>query len=230
MRYFIALILFLTIFSCEKETNSVESPAPVECSFRIGEITFSQALNGAEKQVVAEDQHLVISSPPKSDYFNEPDESAQYGNAPLLLTRLDNTGPFTFTTTMVPVFTTTYDAGAIYLYIDSGHWLKFAFEQDERGNKRIVTVRTRGTSDDNNHDIISQEAIDLKVSSDGKSIGFYYSTDHATWQVVRVFKNDYPGQLWLGISAQSPWGEGNKATFSNCTLTPGSIKDFRKGE
>ncbi|HBK87968.1 MAG: DUF1349 domain-containing protein [Cyclobacteriaceae bacterium] len=230
MRHFIALILLLTIFSCKKETNSMESPAPVECSFRIGEITFSQALHGAEKQVAVEDQHLVISSPPKSDYFNEPDESARYGNAPILLTRLDNTVPFTWTATILPVFTTTYDAGAIYLYVDSGHWLKFAFEQDERGNKRIVTVRTRGTSDDNNHDIISQEAIDLKISSDGKSIGFYYSTDHTNWQVVRVFKNDYPGQLWLGISAQSPWGEGNKVTFSNCALTPGSIKDFRKGE
>lgn len=222
------LFLLLMIFGCEKKAEN-QSPAPVECSFQIGGITFTGALNGAEGLVASDDRQLVITSPAKSDYFNEPDESAQYGNAPLLLTKLDNTGPFTFTATMAPEFTTTYDAGAVYLYFDSGHWLKFAFEQDERGNKRIVTVRTRGTSDDNNHDIINQSAIDLKVSSDGKSIGFYYSIDHINWQVVRVFKNDYPGQLWLGVSAQSPWGAGNKVTFSNCTLTAGSVKDFRMG-
>jgi len=223
------LLLSLTILGCERKAVNIQSPVPVECSFQIGGIAFSGALNGAEKLVALKDGQLVITSPAKSDFFNEPDESAQYGNAPLLLTRLDNTGPFTFTATMAPQFTTTYDAGAIYLYVDSGQWLKFAFEQDERGNKRMVTVRTHGTSDDNNHDVINQSAVDLKVSSDGKSIGFYYSTDHTNWQVVRVFKNDYPAQFWLGVSAQSPWGAGNQVTFSNCTLTAGSVKDFRMG-
>ncbi len=224
------IILAVTIIGCGGNAEFSQSSAPVECSFQSGNVTFSGALNGAEKMVTLRDQQLVIASQAKSDYFNEPDESAQFGNAPILLTPLNNRQPFTWTATIQPVFATTYDAGAIYLYVDQGQWLKFAFEQDERGNKRIVTVRTRGTSDDNNHDIISQEAIDLKISSDGKSIGFYYSTDHTNWQVVRVFKNDYPDQLWLGISAQSPWGEGNKVTFSNCALTPGSVKDFRKGE
>jgi regulation of enolase protein 1 (concanavalin A-like superfamily) len=77
--------------------------------------------------------------------------------------------------------------------------------------------------------VISQSSIDLKVSSDGKSIGFYYSTDGIQWQVVRVFKNDYPEKLWLGISAQSPWGAGNTVIFSKCTFTTSSVKDFRMG-
>ena len=36
------------------------------------------------------------------------------------------------------------------------------FEQDERGKHRVVTVRTVGTSDDNNHEVIKQDNIYYK--------------------------------------------------------------------
>lgn len=36
------------------------------------------------------------------------------------------------------------------------------FEQDERGKHRVVTVRTVGTSDDNNHEVIEQDNIYYK--------------------------------------------------------------------
>jgi regulation of enolase protein 1 (concanavalin A-like superfamily) len=124
----------------------------------------------------------------------------------VLLTAIDNTKPFTFTTRVTPVLHETYDAGALYLWVREDHWLKMAMERDERGLSRIVTVRTHGTSDDNNHDAISAKSAFLRVSSDTSSIGFYYSLDGKSWQLVRVFRNDYPPRLWLGLSAQSPMG------------------------
>jgi uncharacterized protein len=59
--------------------------------------------------------------------------------------------------------------------------------------------------------------------------GFYYSLDDKTWQLIRLFGNDYPAAIWLGISAQSPLGEGTSAAFEEVSLTRQSISDFRLG-
>jgi hypothetical protein len=60
-------------------------------------------------------------------------------------------------------------------------------------------------------------------------VGFYFSTDNVTWNLARVYKNDYPEKLWLGISSQSPMGEGNLTRFENFSLIDQSVKDFRMG-
>ncbi|MBC2667586.1 DUF1349 domain-containing protein [Novosphingobium piscinae] len=193
-------------------------------------LAFDRALNGATAAPGSGRDRLVIESGEKTDFFRETDGVTSYGNAPVLLTGIDNTRPFTFTTRVTPDLAQTYDAGALYLWSDEATWLKFAFERDENGRSRIVTVRTRGTSDDNNHDVLAARSAFLRVSSDTRSLGFYYSGDGRTWQLVRVFRNDYPARLWLGLSAQSPLGRGNRAVFSSLRLTGQSVADFRKGE
>lgn len=105
-----------------------------------------------------------------------------------------------------------------------------AMERDERGAARIVTVRTNGTSDDNNHDAIRARSAWLRISSDTTSIGFYYSLDGKIWQLASVFRNDYPPHFWLRLSAQSPVGEANHVRFSQMRLTGESVRDFRAGE
>lgn len=50
-----------------------------------------------------------------------------------------------------------------------------------------------------------------------------------TYDAGALFKNDYPAKLWLGISAQSPMGNGTSATFEDLSLTSTSITDFRLG-
>ena len=69
----------------------------------------------------------------------------------------------------------------------------------------------------------------MKISSDTKTVGFYYSIDQKEWQLIRLFKNDYPKTLWVGVSSQSPMGEGNRTVFEDVTLTRTNIADFRKG-
>jgi regulation of enolase protein 1 (concanavalin A-like superfamily) len=101
--------------------------------------------------------------------------------------------------------------------------LKMAMEMDERGKTTI------GTSDDNNHDVIVEKSVSMKISSDTKTVGFYYSLDGESWQLIRLFKNDYPASIWVGISSQSPLGEGTSAVFEGVTLTRQSISDFRLG-
>ena len=117
----------------------------------------------------------------------------------------------------------------LFIFVDEKHWLKFAFEADERMNSRIVTVRTNQTSDDNNHDMIKDSIVFLKISSDTKSVGFYYSTDNKLWNLVRVFKNEFPQNIYLGVGTQSPAGNGNKTVFYGIEFSNSSVKDFRIG-
>ena len=73
-----------------------------------------------------------------------------------------------------------------------------AMEMDERQKTRMVSVRTIGTSDDNNHDVIEARSVHMRISSDTKTVGFYYSLDKKSWQLIRLFKNDYPASIWVG--------------------------------
>jgi uncharacterized protein len=173
---------------------------------------------------------IELTSGKETDFFIEPGTPPyEFANAPLLLKSVDNTKPFTFSCKTTPVHTVKYDAGMAFIFIDKKHWLKFAFEADERLNKRLVTVKTNEFSDDNNHDAIKSPSVYLKISSDTKVIGFYYSIDAKDWQLVRVFKNEYPKQIHVGIGTQSPAGLGNKSVFEAIQFTDQSVKDFRMG-
>lgn len=200
-----------------------------ECAITISGLEFTKSLNGAKSQATVEGNKLVLKSKAKSDYFNEPDGTLSYSTAPVLLTKIDNSQPFTFTAKVTPTFVDTYDAGAMYVFLNKNWWFKFAFERDELKRTRAVTVRTIETSDDNNHDVIDSTSMYMKISSDTKTIGFYYSLDKKAWQLVRLFQNDYPLETWIGVSTQSPIGNGNSTTFEEFSLTKKSIKDFRIG-
>jgi len=208
-----------------------ENPAQPgeECSVKLPAIHFTRSLNGAAHNAVSEKDVITIKSDARKDYFNDPDGKLSNATAPVLLATVDNTKPFTLTSKVTPLFKETYDAGALYIFSTEVLWHKFAFEQDERGRTRIVSVRTIETSDDNNHEVIEQGNVYLKISSDTKTVGFYFSTDNTTWNLARLYKNNYPNQIWLGVSSQSPMGDGNTTIFENCTLTDVSIKNFRTG-
>lgn len=191
---------------------------------------FTKSINYAiEDSRTDGSDHIELLSAGKTDFFLAPDGSSCKTNAPLLLAETDNTRPFTFIAKVIPEFKNIYDAGAVFVYVDNEFWQKFAFEMDEEKNTRIVTVRTKGSSDDNNHSIIIQESVYLKISSDTRQIGFYYSRDKEIWNMARLYRNDFPDRIYLGISSQSPTGDGNQTLFENISLTDTPVNDFRMG-
>lgn len=193
-------------------------------------ITFDLALNEADRHVRIADNKLTLSSPAKRDNFRDPNGKLSNNSAPMLLSAVDNTKPFTFVAKVTPTFLETYDAGALYVWVRDDLWLKMAMERDERRRTRLVTVRTTGTSDDNNHDVVSAPSVYMKISSDATTIAFYYSLDAKEWQLIRLFKNEYPEKIWLGVSSQSPVGNGNASIFEEVSLTRTSVADFRLGK
>jgi hypothetical protein len=200
-----------------------------ECRIELPGITFTRSLNGAADHAKVEDGRITLASEARRDNFIDPDEKLSNNTAPLLLAEVDNRQPFTLTATVTPTFLETYDAGTLYIYVRDDLWLKMAMEMDERGKTRMVTVRTIGTSDDNNHDVVEAKSVHMKISSDATTVGFYYSLDRKSWQLIRLFRNDYPASIWVGISTQCPLGEGTSAVFEDISLTGQSISDFRLG-
>lgn len=225
MRCLFAIALLLTISSTQAQDLGSKPTRVV-----LSGITFDLALNEAERHVQVQDERLILSSPAKRDNFRDPNGELSNNTAPMLLSKVDNTKPFTITANVTPTFLETYDAGALYIWVRDDLWLKMAMERDERGRTRLVTVRTTGTSDDNNHDVVTAKSVSMKISSDTKTVGFYYSLDDQEWQLIKLFQNAYPDTIWLGVSSQSPLGNGNASTFENIAVTQTSVADFRLGK
>ncbi len=204
----------------------------VECDLTIGRIHFTKSVNNASSSIqVEEGGKVVFPAGEKTDHFSDPNGKLSQTTAPILLTRVDNTKPFTLTAKVTPDFSGNemYNAGVLYVYANDSFFQKLCFEQDEREKHRIVSVRTMGTSDDNNHDIIEQPYVYMKISSDARTIASYYSLDNKNWQMVRLYENNYPSEVWLGISTQCPVGKGCKSQFEDLVLENKSVSDFRLG-
>jgi len=223
------LLLLVTASQSPSEDMKSENMNSEACRITLPGITFTRSINGAAAHAKVEGDKLTLASEARRDYFRDPDGKLSNNSAPLLLTEVVNKKQFTLTAKITPVFLKTYDAGTLYIYVKDDLWLKMAMEMDERGKHRMVSVRTIGTSDDNNHDVITEKSVYMKISSDTKTVGFYYSLDKKSWQLIRLFRNDYPASIWVGISAQSPLGEGTSVLFEDVSLTQRSISDFRLG-
>jgi uncharacterized protein len=224
------LALFAVTLFLLSTTGPAQDLGSAATSIQLPGITFNLALNGAKDHVKVVGKGVVLSSPAKRDNFRDPNGKLSNNTAPMLLSEIDNRKPFTLTAKVTPTFVDTYDAGALYIWVRDDLWLKMAMERDERGRTRLVTVRTTGTSDDNNHDVVAANSVYMKISSDTKTVGFYYSIDNKEWQLIRLFRNEYPDKTWLGVSSQSPVGNGNASTFENIVLTQTSVADFRLGK
>ncbi len=222
-----ALSLLLLCFTARQ--GYPENMKTEECHIQLPGITFTRSLNQAAAHARVENGRITLASEARRDNFRDPDGKVSKHTAPVLLTEVDNRQPFTLTAKVTPTFLKTYDAGTLYIYVKEDLWLKMAMEMDERQKTRMVSVRTIGTSDDNNHDVIETKSVYMKISSNSKTVGFYYSLDRKSWQLIRVFKNDYPASIWVGISAQCPLGEGTSSVFEDISLTKQSISDFRLG-
>lgn len=236
------MVSALTIFSLTACTPSLEEAKEdiyepafriEDCDVELGGIRFSKMVNNADKQVSLTDSVIRFTAPEGTDLFIDPnDGKLTKSTAKILLTEIDNTKPFTFSGRLKPGFTEDglYNAANLMVVANDTLWQKFCFEQDERGKHRVVTVRTVGTSDDNNHEVIEQDNIYYKISSDTHTIASYFSLDGKEWQMVRLYKNNYPKELYIGICSQAPVKGECISEFSELSLSTDNVGDFRLGD
>jgi uncharacterized protein len=170
---------------------------------------------------------LTIASGPRTDWFVSPAGTEPSVNAPALLGSPE--GDFVLSARVEVDFEQTFDAGVLALWHDEATWAKLCFEYSPQGHPMVVSVVTRGISDDCNSIIIAGKSVWLRIAHSGRAYAFHASTDGVSWQFVRHFAFGGSTALSVGFEVQSPLGEGCTARFADVHFSPSQLADLRDG-
>lgn len=167
---------------------------------------------------------------PDSDLFIDPLGLARPVNAAKLLFAPD--GDFTLSARVAVDFRATFDAGVLCLYDHDARWAKLCLEYSPAGQPMIVSVVTKGSSDDSNAVVLDGASVYLRIARLGQAYAFHFSTDGRRWQMVRLFQLDGVAAgptLRAGFLVQSPRGDGCAVAFSEIAYRPVRLADVRSG-
>lgn len=173
-------------------------------------------------------KRLMIEAGPRTDLFVDPGGRQPVLNAPRLLGSLE--GDFSLSTMLTVEFAASFDAGALLVHDGDRSWAKLCFEYSPQGQPTVVSVVTRGVSDDANAMTVEANAVWLRIARSGSSYAFHASTDGTTWQFVRHFALETEGVPKIGFVVQSPTGNGCSVTFEDIRFEPRGLADLRNGE
>lgn len=167
---------------------------------------------------------------PHTDLFIDPGGSNQSTLNAATLLGVPPEGDFQFSARVTVDFAATFDAGVLLLWSDDRHWGKLCFEFSPAGEPMVVSVVTRGVSDDANGFVVSGRSLWLRVSRIDQAYAYHASTDGKSWQMIRFFRvGDETAGDRIGFEAQSPTGDGSVVTFEDIRFVPERLGDLRDG-
>jgi regulation of enolase protein 1 (concanavalin A-like superfamily) len=169
---------------------------------------------------------IELVAGPRTDLFRPPDGGPPTLNAPALLANL-HAGPFVLSAQVEAELQATFDAGALVLWQDERTWAKLALELSPDGRPTVVTVVTRGRSDDCNSVALDQPRAHLRLARIDDAFAFHL---HAAgrWQLIRHFFLD-TASVRAGFLAQSPTGDGCTVRFRQVRAAGRRLEDVRDG-
>jgi regulation of enolase protein 1 (concanavalin A-like superfamily) len=170
---------------------------------------------------------ISMSAGPRTDLFVDPGGGPAVLDAPMMLGATD--GDFLLSARVSAELRATFDAGALMLHAGDRTWAKLALERSPQGEAMIVSVVTRGVSDDANGAVAMGDGVWLRVARIGGACALHASADGERWDLVRHFALDAPDGLAAGFLAQSPTGEGCTATFDHVRFVGRTLADLRDG-
>jgi regulation of enolase protein 1 (concanavalin A-like superfamily) len=171
---------------------------------------------------------LYIIAGEKTDMFRDPNVTYNTDNAPKLLFKADEN--FVLSSAIEHSFENKWDGGAIVLISDNLNWVKFCFEKDYTGARRVVSVVTKNISDDCNSVEIHSNKVFYKIAKADNVITLYYSIDGSQWFLIRHLQFDAKPEFKVGFLAQSPTGKKCEVKFSQIRYEKRKIKDPYLGE
>jgi regulation of enolase protein 1 (concanavalin A-like superfamily) len=169
---------------------------------------------------------LTISAGPKTDWFVDPFDGTVAKNAPILLFKPNS--DYVLSARVDVSFASKWDAGALMVWGDDHHWVKLSFELLAEKTPTLVTVVTRGLSDDCSSTELKGNSVYLRIAKTDKTYVLYFSVDGKKWQILRTFSLDTDIPVRVGFEAQSPDGSGAVAKFSAITYDPHRISNIYK--
>ncbi len=217
------IALLLTVFPFNFKTQAQKTSV-----LRIAAIPHELFWENAPEKFFIKGNELVIVAGQKTDMFRDPNVTYNTDNAPKLLFKADDN--FVLTASIEHAFTNKWDGGAIVIRQDSLNWIKFCFEKDYTGARRVVSVVTKNISDDCNSVEMKTNKVFYKVAKADHVITLYYSADGMKWFLIRHLQFDTHKGFQVGFLAQSPTGKRCEVKFSDITYRIKKIKDPYTGE
>jgi regulation of enolase protein 1 (concanavalin A-like superfamily) len=169
-----------------------------------------------------------FSAPARTDWFIDPATGEATASAPLRLVPVS--GDFQLRAHVEAPLASMFDAGTLFVHGGPDTWAKLALERSPEGTDMIVTVVTRGVSDDANGVVVPTPGSSwLRVSRSGEVYMFHFSADGVRWSLARLFTLGPVDGHRVGVGVQSPTGAGLTATFTGVSLVPETLDDPRDG-
>jgi regulation of enolase protein 1 (concanavalin A-like superfamily) len=140
------------------------------------------------------------------------------------------TGDFRFSARVACDSAATYDAAALLAWAAADRWVKLCLERSPAGVMTVVSVVTRGVSDDANAWPAPAGPTWLRISRRGPASALHASADGQRWQLVRHFALGGNGPVQVGLLAQSPTGAGVVSRFEQVRFAPTGVQDIRGGQ
>ena len=170
---------------------------------------------------------LEITAGQRTDWFIDPGGTANVNTAPALLMDVKELCQLKALVTVD--YASTFDAGVLTVYKSEQLWAKLCLELSPQGTLMIVSVVTKGKSDDCNSVPISGKSAYLRIAKLESAYAFHYSLDGSFWNMVRYFTLDGSPEAEIGFLAQSPTGEKCSARFSEVAYVPQKLAEIRTG-
>jgi regulation of enolase protein 1 (concanavalin A-like superfamily) len=183
-----------------------------------------QWMNEPVEWEFSEQNSLMITAPPRADFFHNPTLGSRKSSAPFLYTTTNTN--FIITTRVSVDIRDRNDSGCLMVMADENNWAKLCYE-DFRGRPSIISVVTKDISDDSIGDYVGNTNPYLRVSRYENCIAFHYSLDGNEWALVRYFGLNNIPSLKVGVVAQSPVGDGCVVQFDYLHLIPNTNVDVR---
>lgn len=175
-----------------------------------------------------ESSSLELAAGARTDWFVDPSgEREPTLNGPALVG--DVGGDYLFSARVRVGFEATFDAGVLMLHADDRTWAKLCFEYSPANEPMVVSVVTRGTSDDANGFGVDGSEVWLRIARMGPAFAFHASTDGREWKLIRHFTLGGDVEPAVGFEAQSPTGAGCEVTFDDIRFAAGRLDDLRDG-
>ena len=179
--------------------------------------------------VDAGERHLSLRAGPRTDWFIDPGGGVAVDDAPALV--MPAVGDWSLRAYVSAAHAATFDAAVLVVRVDHRTWAKLCLERAPDSSVMVVSVVTRGFSDDCNSVVLEGGATWLRVSRLGSAFAFHWSPGGDTWQMVRYFGLGPAAgpNVEVGVLAQSPTGDGCLATFEQIDFSPRRLPDVRSG-
>jgi regulation of enolase protein 1 (concanavalin A-like superfamily) len=170
---------------------------------------------------------IGFAAGPRTDLFTDPAGGEPKADAPILLGRPD--GDFQLRARVSAPLASTFDAVGLVVWASPTAWGKLELEFSPQREAMIVSVVTRGVSDDANGFIAPESVAWLRIARSGEAIAFHASVDGLWWSLIRSFTFPGAGAAAAGFEVQSPTGDGLQGRFDQIEWSAEPLAQLRDG-